>query len=123
MSDKFYGEDGTIIAQEEDHSKEDYLAKAIVKELGNLLNARANDIPHRFLAPPAFAGYMQEIEKYSGNTDQYSQFQIGYGAYPIIVRTTIRPRVHLVAMEFQSADGMRLFTLEIEYNNAIPEKG
>ena len=123
MPAKFHDDSGKIIKQDEDHSKEDYLAKAIVSELGILLSNRANDLPHRFHAPPAFAGYMADIEKNCGGTDSYTQFQIGYSPYPIIVRTTTRPRKHLLEIEFDSADGMRLFTLEIEYNNAIPEAG
>jgi hypothetical protein len=59
-SPKFHDESGNILAQEEDHSKEDYLAAKIVRELGSFLAGRANDLPHRFKAPNLFAEYLED---------------------------------------------------------------
>jgi hypothetical protein len=110
---------GQIVDPKPDYSREDYLAEAIVKAFGDLINQRVNDLPHRFKAPPAFAEYMRETEKMTGGTSNYYQVNIGWGTFPIILRYVTRPQNHILELVFEGSDGMRLFTLEIEYGDAL----
>jgi hypothetical protein len=107
---------GEIITKDE-FKHEDYLAKAIVTALGKFLDARTQDLPHRFRAPAAMRQYMDDW-----GTNSTYQFYPLHGSNPanqMTIQVTTRPTQKILEMVFQAADGMRLFTLEIEYGDAI----
>lgn len=105
-----------------------------IKELAGVLTGRANDVPHRFRAPDALAHFFNpdfpnQTYQYSTNirgdsrNGQYDQQQImgcNNAAYPLILRITTRPSQGILELEFDDANGTRLFILEIEY--ALPQK-
>lgn len=91
------------------------IAKAI-KELADVLSGRANDLPHRFRTPSAFLDYMKQLD-YGTNQSVYHQIAIGYGSAPVMLQITTRPTQKILELVFQGPDGMRLFTLEIEYGS------
>lgn len=93
------------------------LAEAIVSALGELITVRTQDLPHRFKAPRAFAEHMEDW----GTNSTYHSVPI-HGSSPangITIQMTTRPSQHIFEMVFQDFSGMRLFTLEIEYD-ALP---
>lgn len=91
------------------------LAEAIATAFGDMLSQRTDDMPHRFRAPKAFGEYMED----HGVNQSYVQYlQITHNNYPVMLQLTTRPTQKILELVFQSADGMRLFTLEIEY--AVP---
>lgn len=91
------------------------LAEAIATAFGDLITQRVDDMPHRFRAPKAFAELMED----HGVNQSYVQYlQITHNNYPIMLQITTRPTQKILELVFQSADGLRLFTLEIEY--AVP---
>jgi hypothetical protein len=106
---------GEVKNPEPDFAHEKALAQAIVTAFGELITLRTQDLPHRFKAPPIFAQYMREVEKQSGGSGNFTQVNIGWGPMPIVMQWVTRPRVHILELTFSSPDGMRLFTLEIEY--------
>lgn len=106
---------GEVKSPEPDFNREDYLAKAIVTAFGELIQSRTNDLPHRFRAPAAFKEYMTD---WGTNSSQVHFIPI-YGsdnANPMTIQMTTRPTQKIFELIFQRADGMRLFTLEIEYD-------
>jgi len=107
-----------ISANELNALHKDASVSEAIKELANILSGRSQDIPHRFRAP---AGLAQYLEDYGVNQSYYHQLQIGYNANPLMLQVTTRPTQHIIEFCFCAPDGMRLFTLEIEY--AVPEKG
>ena len=83
-----------------------------IREFTQLLLGRTQDLPHRFKAPKRMAEYMEDW----GVNQIYQQFLHGSNsANPLILRFTTRPTQHILEIEFDAADGSRLFTLEIEY--------
>jgi ABC-type transporter lipoprotein component MlaA len=107
---------GEIVTPKE-FAHEQALAKAIVTALGEFMDARTQDLPHRFRAPASFAQYMQDY----GVNSTYHSIPI-YGSSNVNYMTlemTTRPTQKIFEITFQGADGMRLFTLEIEYGDAI----
>lgn len=93
------------------------LAEAIATALGEMLIGRTQDLPHRFKAPRAFAEHMEDW----GTNSTYHSVPI-HGSSPangITIQMTTRPQQHIFEMIFQDYSGMRLFTLEIEYD-ALP---
>jgi len=114
MSEKQY-----VISSEELNSlHKDASVSEAIKELANILSGRSQDLPHRFRAP---AGLQKYLDDYGVNQSYYYQIQIGYNANPLTLQVTTRPTQKIIEFCFCSPDGMRLFTLEIEY--AVPEKG
>jgi hypothetical protein len=110
---------GEIVTKEE-MSHEEALAKAIVSALGEFINLRTQDLPHRFKAPSSLAQYMAD---WGTNSTYYmAQVLTSNPANPISLEITTRPTQKILEMVFTSADGMRLFTLEIEYGDAISQK-
>jgi hypothetical protein len=104
----------------QEFAHEKALAQAVVTALGELLESRRNDLPHRFRAPASFAHYMDDW----GTNSSYHSIPI-YGSSPantMTIQMTTRPTQKILEMIFQAADGMRLFTLEIEYGDAIHKK-
>lgn len=89
-----------------------------IKELANMLTGRSQDLPHRFRAPETMAKYMEDW----GTNSTYACQPIhgSSTANPLMLILTTRPTQKILELQFHAADGMRLFTLEIEY--AIPEK-
>lgn len=111
---------GEVKSPEPDFGREDYLAKAIVTAFGELIQSRTNDLPHRFRAPAAFAEYIADW----GTNSSYQHIVPAFGsnhANPMVIQMTSRPTQHILEIVFQGGDGMRLFTLEIEYGDAIPK--
>jgi hypothetical protein len=94
--------------------QEDASVSSAIKELAGLLGGRVNDLPHRFRAPSSLRDY---FNKYPVNQSYYHQIPIMYAnaACPLILQITTRPAQNILELIFQGADGMRLFTLEIEY--------
>lgn len=110
---------GDVVTKEE-FAHEEALARAIVSALGDLITARTNDLPHRFRAPSSLKEY---FDKFPVNNSVYHQVQLGNNyANPMMLQITTRPSQGILELIFQSADGMRLFTLEIEYdgNPSVP---
>lgn len=116
MTEKQY----QISAAELDSLRKDASVSDAIKELANILTGRSHDVPHRFRAPAAFLEYMKQLD-YGVNQSVYHQIPIGYGSAPVMLQLTTRPTQHILELCFTGPDGMRLFTLEIEY--AVPEKG
>lgn len=110
---------GEVKSPEPDFSREDYLAKAIVTAFGVLIQSRTNDLPHRFRAPASFAAHMEDW----GTNSTYHSIPImgGNPANIMTIQMTTRPTQKVFEMVFTDASGMRLFTLEIEYGDAIPK--
>ena len=102
-----------------------------IKDLASMLTGRADDVPHRFRAPRALREFFnpdmvnqtyQYITNIRGNNSvsQYDQHQIigtNNAAFPLILRITTRPAQSILEIEFDDANGSRLFTLEIEYGD------
>lgn len=106
---------GEVIISEPDYARERAMAKAIVTALGDLIEARTSDLPHRFKAPSSLKEY---FDKFPVNTSMYHQVQLGNNyANPMLLQITTRPSQNILELIFQGADGMRLFTLEIEYGD------
>jgi ABC-type transporter lipoprotein component MlaA len=110
---------GEIVTPKE-FAHEQALAKAIVSALGEFMDARTQDLPHRFRAPKLFAEYLTDW----GTNSTYVTTPIygGNTANQMTLQMTTRPTQHILEIIFTAADGMRLFTLEIEYGDAIQEK-
>lgn len=110
---------GDIVTKSEfDHNKA--LAEAIATALGEMLTVRTQDLPHRFRAPASFAAHMEDW----GTNSTYHSVPI-HGASPangMTIQMTTRPTQKIFEMVFQDFAGMRLFTLEIEYGDAVPKK-
>jgi hypothetical protein len=104
---------GDIVTKEE-FAHEEALAKAIVSALGDLITARTNDLPHRFRAPSSFGAYLADW----GTNSTYHSIPIAgsNAANYMTMEMTTRPTQRIFEITFQGADGMRLFTLEIEYD-------
>jgi hypothetical protein len=107
-----------LTGSELDALRKDASVSGAIRELADILSGRSQDIPHRFRAP---AGLAQYLEDYGVNQSYYHQLQIGYNANPLMLQVTTRPTQHIIEFCFCAPDGMRLFTLEIEY--AVSEKG
>lgn len=93
-----------------------------IKELANILSGRSQDLPHRFRAPTSLKEY---FDKFPVNQSVYHQIQLGNNyANPMLLQVTTRPSQDILELVFQGADGMRLFTLEIEYggNGAVSQE-
>lgn len=110
---------GEVKSPEPDFGREDYLAKAIVTAFGELIQSRTNDLPHRFRAPSSFGAYLAD---WGVNSTYHSVPIAGSNAANYMtMEMTTRPTQRIFEITFQGADGMRLFTLEIEYGDAIPK--
>lgn len=112
---------GDIVTKEE-FAHEEALARAIVSALGDLITARTDDLPHRFKAPRAFAEYIADW----GTNSTYQHIVPAFGSNhsnPMVIQMTTRPTQQILEIVFQGGDGMRLFTLEIEYdgNSNVPK--
>jgi len=84
-----------------------------IRELTALLTNRTQDLPHRFKCPKAFAEYMED---WGTNSTYYSIPIHGSGHIaPMQIQMTTRPTQKILELVFVAADGMRLFTLELEY--------
>jgi hypothetical protein len=92
--------------------QEDASVSSAIKDLASVLSGRADDLPHRFRAPASMAQYMED---YATNPSVFHQFAVGYSANPLLLQITTRPTQKILELIFQGSDGMRLFTLEIEY--------
>lgn len=90
-----------------------------IKDLANMLSGRSQDLPHRFRAPNLMAKYMEDWG--TNNTYVYQAIHGSNAANPLMLQMTTRPSQKILEMIFCAADGMRLFTLEIEY--AVSEEG
>jgi hypothetical protein len=102
-----------VVTGDELHKlQEDASVSNAIKELANILSGRSQDLPHRFRAPAAFQEY---FDKYPVNQSMYHQLPLGYNGNPIMLQVTTRPSQNILELIFQGPDGMRLFTLEIEY--------
>jgi hypothetical protein len=111
---------GEVKTPEPDFVHERALAKAIVSALGEFIEARTQDLPHRFRAPESFAQYLADW----GTNSTYVSQPI-YGGNPsntMMMQMTTRPTQKIFEIIFTGADGTRLFTLEIEYGDAISQK-
>lgn len=113
MSEKYLVSGEELAALHKDAS-----VSEAIKELANILSGRSQDLPHRFKAPASLQNY---LDQYDVNQSYYHQLQIGYGSNPLMMQITTRPTQKIIEFCFCAPDGMRLFTLEIEY--AVPEKG
>lgn len=105
----------------EEYAHEKALADAIVTALGKFFTARTDDLPHRFRAPASFGVYM---DTHWGTNSTYHSVPI-HGldtSHYMTMEMTNRPNQKIFEIVFQGADGMRLFTLEIEYS-AIQKEG
>jgi hypothetical protein len=101
--------------------QQDASVSSAIKELANILSGRSQDLPHRFRAPSSLKQY---FDKFPVNTSMYHQLQLGNNySNPMMLQVTTRPTQNILELVFQGADGMRLFTLEIEYGGTddIPE--
>ena len=109
---------------------EDASVSSAIKELASILTGRADDVPHRFRAPKLLREYFNPdmvnqtyqchtaIRGDSHDVGQYDQQTImgtANQSMPLILRMTTRPAQHILELEFDDYNGMRLFTLEIEY--------
>lgn len=110
MTEKQY----VVSAAELNALHKDASVSEAIKELANILSGRSQDLPHRFRAPALFLDYMKGLD-YGTNQSVYHQIAIGYGPAPIMLQITTRPTQKILELVFQGPDGMRLFTLEIEY--------
>lgn len=110
MSDKEY----VVSGDELNKLQEDASVSNAIKQLASILTGRADDVPHRFRAPSGMAQYMEE---YQSNTSTWHNLPIGYGANSLQLQMTTRPAQKILELIFQAPDGMRLFTLEIEYGD------
>jgi hypothetical protein len=110
---------GEIVTKDE-FAHERAMAQAIVSALGEFLIARTDDLPHRFRAPESFAAHMDDW----GTNSTYHSVPImgGNPANMMTIQMTTRPTQKIFEMVFTDATGMRLFTLEIEYGDAIHKK-
>jgi hypothetical protein len=117
MSDKQY----VLSAEELNSLHKDASVSEAIKELASILSGRRDDLPHRFRAPAAFLQYMKDLD-YGVNQSIYNQIQVGYGAAPVRLLITTRPSQKILELVFEGPDGMRLFTLEIEYGSAEERK-
>jgi hypothetical protein len=116
MSEKQY-----VISSEELNSlHKDASVSEAIKELANILSGRSQDLPHRFKAPASLGNYLSD---YGVNQTYYQLIQLPTSnqGCPLTIEITTRPTQHILEFIFQAPDGMRLFTLEIEY--AVSEKG
>jgi hypothetical protein len=110
---------GEVKNPEPDFAHEKALAQAIVTALGEFISVRTQDLPHRFKAPASFAQYMADW----GTNSTYRSMPImgSNSSNYMTIDMTTRPTQHIFEMTFTGADGMRLFTLEIEYGDAVKE--
>ncbi len=115
MEEKKY----VLNASELESLRKDASVSEAIKELADILSGRSQDLPHRFKAPAAFNEYMKQMD-YGINQSIYHQLPLGYGSATVMLQLTTRPTQKILELCFQAPDGMRLFTLEIEY--AVPEK-
>lgn len=114
MSEKVYQLTETELSK----LTQDASISGAIQELAGMLSGRANDLPHRFRAPALLQQYLDD---HGVNQSYYHQLQLGYSSNPLMLQVTTRPTQKILELVFNSPDGMRLFTLEIEY--AVPEKG
>jgi hypothetical protein len=92
---------------------EDASVSNAIKSLANILSGRSQDLPHRFRAPSSLREY---FDQFPVNVSMYHQLPLTYNSTnPIMLQVTTRPSQHILELIFQAGDGMRLFTLEIEY--------
>ena len=102
-----------VEVKKDEFAHEKAMAQAIVTALGEFITARTSDLPHRFKAPSSLKEY---FDKFPVNNSTYHQLQLGNNyANPMMLQVTTRPSQNILELIFQGADGMRLFTLEIEY--------
>jgi hypothetical protein len=118
-----------VTGEELNKLQEDASVSKAIKELASILTGRADDVPHRFRAPKALREFfnpdmVNQTYQYQttirGDTkaSQYDQQTIlgtNNHAFPLILRITTRPAQGILELEFDDANGSRLFTLEIEY--------
>lgn len=110
---------GDIVTKDE-FAHDKALAAAIMTIFGELLEKRTNDLPHRFRAPRSFAEYMTD---WGTNTIYHSvPIHGSNSANYMTMELTTRPTQKIFEIIFQGADGMRLFTLEIEYGGTDDTK-
>lgn len=114
MTEKQY----QLTASELEALRKDASVSNAIQELANILSGRSQDLPHRFRAPAAFAQYLND---YGVNQVQMMQLYATSPQAPMTLEICMRPTQKIMELVFQGADGMRLFTLEIEY--AVQEKG
>jgi hypothetical protein len=100
-----------------------------IRDLASILTGRADDVPHRFRAPRALREFfnpdmVNQTYQYHtairgdskvGQYDQHSIMGTNNHAFPLILRITTRPAQNILELEFDDANGSRLFQLEIEY--------
>jgi hypothetical protein len=106
-----------VVGQDElDKMREDASVSHAIKELASILTGRADDVPHRFRAPGKFANYFTEYV--DSNSSMYHQLPLTYSTQinPLMLQVTTRPQQKILELIFQDANGQRLFTLEIEYD-------
>jgi hypothetical protein len=108
-----------VEVKKDEFAHEKAMAQAIVTALGEFITARTQDVPHRFKAPAAFAQHMADW----GTNSTYHSIPImgGNPANMMSIEMTTRPAQKIFEMIFTDASGMRLFTLEIEYGDAVQE--
>lgn len=111
--------DYVISSDELNKLRNDASVSDAIKELANILSGRSQDLPHRFRAPAIMAEYMSDWG--NNSTYQYHQLSGNNPANPLILQFTTRPTQRILEIVFQGSDGMRLFTLEIEY--AVQKEG
>lgn len=116
MSQPITGE----IVKPEEYAREKFLAQAIVTALGEFITNRIDDLPHRFKTPSSFGEYMSNW----GVNQTYHSVPIhgNNAAMYMTMEMTNRPSQGIFEIVFQGADGMRLFTLELEYDRADDTK-
>lgn len=85
-----------------------------VKEFSQLLMGRTQDLPHRFKCPASMRKYM-ETGWDTNSVYQHMPVTPGNNANCLYLRMINRPTQKILELEFDGADGMRLFTLELEY--------
>lgn len=112
--------DYIISSSELEALRHDASISSAIKELADVLSGRSQDVPHRFRAPAALANY---IADYGVNQSVYHQLPLSYNvAAPIVLQITTRPTQGILELVFIGPEGLRLFTLEIEYD-AVQKEG
>jgi len=104
-----------VSGEELDQLQEDASVSKAIKELASILTGRADDLPHRFKAPGKFANYFSDWK--DSNQSVHHQLPLNYSqpSMPLMLLVTTRPAQKILELIFQDCQGMRLFTLEIEY--------
>jgi hypothetical protein len=108
MADKY-----VIDAEELASLRKDASVSSAIQELANLFSGRSQDLPHRFKAPAAFSKFMAD---YGVNQSYYHQLPLTHDtSAPVMLQITTRPSQCILELIFSDCTGLRLFTLEIEY--------